>query len=312
MYVKPFKVEEWINAHERTAKYNISSTGVVNLTLDGLLELTGTDREAFLEELCSRRLSYGHGTTAGHLRPVPHAEASGRGAHARRRGCEPPRFLHAHRTRRPRGQHRADLSAALLDPRRLWRRRKVAQAPQGRQLPARSRRTGTSGRSGNEDDLHHQPQQSLRLCHLQRGAAPRRGHRPRRGGLAALRRILPASDAERRVDRLGGRPLRERHLHQQHLESVLHAGVAHGLDRLPRPRFRRLLPVAPRLQPRQLRQPRRHYRRAGAETRRHADRARTERDPQQSAGRRGLGAKRAAHLLGEAAGRLDHTALLRF
>ena len=57
MYVKPFKVEEWINAHERTAKYNISSTGVVNLTLDGLLELTGTDREAFLEELCSRRLS---------------------------------------------------------------------------------------------------------------------------------------------------------------------------------------------------------------------------------------------------------------
>lgn len=60
MYVKPFKVEEWINAHERTAKYNISSTGVVNLTLDGLLELTGTDREAFLEELCSRRLSYGH------------------------------------------------------------------------------------------------------------------------------------------------------------------------------------------------------------------------------------------------------------
>lgn len=35
MYVKPFKVEEWINAHEQTAKYNISSTGVVNLTLDG-------------------------------------------------------------------------------------------------------------------------------------------------------------------------------------------------------------------------------------------------------------------------------------
>lgn len=60
MYIKPFKVEEWINAHEQTAKYNISSTGVINLTLDGLLELTGTDREAFLEELCSRRLSYGH------------------------------------------------------------------------------------------------------------------------------------------------------------------------------------------------------------------------------------------------------------
>ena len=36
MDVKPFKVEEWINAHERTAKYNISGTGVVNLTLDGI------------------------------------------------------------------------------------------------------------------------------------------------------------------------------------------------------------------------------------------------------------------------------------
>ncbi|MGN0837760.1 MAG: aminotransferase [Pyramidobacter sp.] len=59
MHIAPFKVEEWINAHETTAKYNISSTSVQNLTLDGLLELTGTDRKSFLDSLCSRRLSYG-------------------------------------------------------------------------------------------------------------------------------------------------------------------------------------------------------------------------------------------------------------
>lgn len=42
MDVKPFKVEEWINAHEQTAKYNISSTGVVNLTLEGVIRFMKT------------------------------------------------------------------------------------------------------------------------------------------------------------------------------------------------------------------------------------------------------------------------------
>lgn len=59
MKIKPFAVEEWMNEYEVGAKYNIAETCVDSISLDELFALTGTDKQAFLDEFCSRRLTYG-------------------------------------------------------------------------------------------------------------------------------------------------------------------------------------------------------------------------------------------------------------
>ncbi|MBR1456741.1 MAG: aminotransferase [Oscillospiraceae bacterium] len=60
MNIKPFKVEEWMNAYEVGAKYNIAETCVDSISLDELWALSGVDGQAFWEELCSHRLTYGY------------------------------------------------------------------------------------------------------------------------------------------------------------------------------------------------------------------------------------------------------------
>ena len=59
MHIKPFAVEEWMNAYETGARYNIAETCVDSISLDELFELSGTDKDAFLNKLCARRLTYG-------------------------------------------------------------------------------------------------------------------------------------------------------------------------------------------------------------------------------------------------------------
>lgn len=59
MRIKPFLVEEWMNEYEVGAKYNIAETCVDSVSLDELFALTGTDKEAFLNEICARRFTYG-------------------------------------------------------------------------------------------------------------------------------------------------------------------------------------------------------------------------------------------------------------
>lgn len=59
MKIKPFAVEEWMNAWEVGAKYNIAETCVDSVSLDELFRLTGEDPAAFLRELSGRRLTYG-------------------------------------------------------------------------------------------------------------------------------------------------------------------------------------------------------------------------------------------------------------
>lgn len=59
MEIKPFKVEEWMNAYEEGAKYNIAETCVDSVSLDELFELAGEDKDAFLSSFSSRRLTYG-------------------------------------------------------------------------------------------------------------------------------------------------------------------------------------------------------------------------------------------------------------
>lgn len=59
MYIEPFQVEEWMNAYEVGARYNIAETCVDSVSLKELWELTGVDGDRFWSELCKRRLTYG-------------------------------------------------------------------------------------------------------------------------------------------------------------------------------------------------------------------------------------------------------------
>ena len=59
MRIKPFLVEEWMNAYEADARYNIAETCVDSVSLDELWTLTGVNGEAFWRDFCSRRLTYG-------------------------------------------------------------------------------------------------------------------------------------------------------------------------------------------------------------------------------------------------------------
>lgn len=59
MNIKPFAVEEWMNAWETGAKYNIAETCVDSVSLDELFALTQENKQEFLENFCARRLTYG-------------------------------------------------------------------------------------------------------------------------------------------------------------------------------------------------------------------------------------------------------------
>ncbi len=60
MKIEPFKVEEWMNAYETGARYNIAETCVDSISLDELFELTGESKEKFWNAFSSRRLTYGY------------------------------------------------------------------------------------------------------------------------------------------------------------------------------------------------------------------------------------------------------------
>ena len=64
MKIKPFAVEEWMNAWEDGATYNIAETCVDSVSLDELLAMSGEDKQVFLDTLCARRLTYGSITGA--------------------------------------------------------------------------------------------------------------------------------------------------------------------------------------------------------------------------------------------------------
>ena len=59
MKIQPFKVEEWMNAHETQARYNIAETCVDSVSLEELFRLTNTDDTAFWQNFRKKRLTYG-------------------------------------------------------------------------------------------------------------------------------------------------------------------------------------------------------------------------------------------------------------
>ena len=59
MKIAPFQVEEWMNAYETGARYNIAETCVDSVSIDELFSLCGEDKDAFWREFSARRLTYG-------------------------------------------------------------------------------------------------------------------------------------------------------------------------------------------------------------------------------------------------------------
>ncbi len=59
MKIKPFAVEEWMNAYEEGAQYNIAETCVDSISLNELWELSGQDGQSFWADFCRKRMTYG-------------------------------------------------------------------------------------------------------------------------------------------------------------------------------------------------------------------------------------------------------------
>lgn len=59
MKIRPFAVEEWMNAWETKARYNIAETCVDSISLRELFALAGEDENAFWDSFLNRRLTYG-------------------------------------------------------------------------------------------------------------------------------------------------------------------------------------------------------------------------------------------------------------
>ena len=59
MQIAPFAVEEWMNRYETQARCNIAETCVDSISLDELLALCQQPRQAFLDQLAKRPLTYG-------------------------------------------------------------------------------------------------------------------------------------------------------------------------------------------------------------------------------------------------------------
>ena len=59
MKIRPFAVEEWMNAYETGARCNIAETCVDSVSVDELFRLCGEDGDAFWKQFSARRLTYG-------------------------------------------------------------------------------------------------------------------------------------------------------------------------------------------------------------------------------------------------------------
>ncbi len=59
MKIRPFAVEEWMNAYETGARFNIAETCVDSVSVDELFRLCGEDSTAFWKQFSARRLTYG-------------------------------------------------------------------------------------------------------------------------------------------------------------------------------------------------------------------------------------------------------------
>ena len=179
MEIKDFEVEQWMNLWETKCTYNVAETCVYSLSLDQLFELTGGDKQAFLDAFAARRLTYGdiegrpdllsgiaklYRTVAPeHI--IPTHGAAGANALVLSRSIG-----HAH------------LPAALLHPRDVRRCGGRAASGEGERLPRGRGGPGRPVHAGDEGHLHQQSRQSHGRPARRRDAAGHRG-----GGCTATR-----------------------------------------------------------------------------------------------------------------------------
>lgn len=59
MKIKDFGVEQWMNAYETKAVYNLGETCISPFSIKTLIDTTGGDVESFGNKLLNTRLTYG-------------------------------------------------------------------------------------------------------------------------------------------------------------------------------------------------------------------------------------------------------------
>ena len=59
MKIQDFGVEQWMNAYETKAVYNLGETCVSPFSIKTLIDTTGGDVESFCNKLLNTRLTYG-------------------------------------------------------------------------------------------------------------------------------------------------------------------------------------------------------------------------------------------------------------
>ncbi len=59
MNIAKFEIEQWMNDYEERAKYNIAESCADIISLEELLEIAGEDKNAYMEGLLSKKLTYG-------------------------------------------------------------------------------------------------------------------------------------------------------------------------------------------------------------------------------------------------------------
>lgn len=60
MKIAPFKVEQWMNAYENDAVYNLAETCIDSLTVEQLLRLCGQDPASYWAGFAATRMTYSH------------------------------------------------------------------------------------------------------------------------------------------------------------------------------------------------------------------------------------------------------------
>lgn len=60
MKIETFKVEDWMGKYENDAIYNLGETCIDSLSLEELLNISGTDYDTFMKKIAQERLTYSH------------------------------------------------------------------------------------------------------------------------------------------------------------------------------------------------------------------------------------------------------------
>lgn len=258
MEIKDFEVEQWMNLWETKCTHNVAETCVYSLSLDQLFELTGGDKQAFLDAFAARRLTYGdiegrpdllsgiaklYRTVAPeHI--IPTHGAAGANALVLSTLVNPGDHVVSVMPTYQQLYSIPEMCGAAVDVLHL---EKENGLPRGRGGP------GRPVHAGDEGHLHQQSRQSHGRPARRRDAAGHRGGGAQERRVAALRRGVPPLEPDRRVRRVGRRPLRQGRHHQLHEQGVVAGGHPSGLVRhqgrtaAPRPS------VPSRLQPHLLR-----------------------------------------------------------